>query len=397
MTLPFLPYARQSIQEQDVEAVTKALKEDLITRGPLVNRFEQAIADYCQVPYAVAFNSGTAALMAAYFAARLSPIDRVLSTPNTFIATVGGAVQIGLRPSWIDIDRSTGYLDCSQLHKSLAISFPQGRSFIVPVHFAGLALDMAKLINPISHLETVIIEDAAHALGSFYPTGQKVGSCAFSQMTIFSFHPAKILTTGEGGMVTTRDAELCHRLQLFRDNGIERQFPYLIRAPAVGYYEAQVISGNFNLTSFQAALGLSQLDRLECFISKRRKLVQCYRHHLKQVPYLSLFTDQQDAYTAFHLFVVQIDFKAYKITREEVMKRLKEKGIGSQIHYIPLYYHPVFHSFEKYELSNYPQTESYYQQTLSLPLYFDLEESDIDRICKELTFILFQNDHSFRK
>jgi dTDP-4-amino-4,6-dideoxygalactose transaminase len=391
MTLPFLPYAKQSIQEEDLQAVAEALKGEWITRGPLVQLFEQAVADYCDVPYAVAFNSGTAALMAAYFAARLTPFDRVISTPNTFIATIGAPIQIGIRPQFVDIDRSTGNLNLSQLESHLSFRSTRGRPFLVPIHFAGLAMDMAELDRYICHPEAVVIEDAAHAFGSFYPTGQKVGSCAFSHMTIFSFHPAKIMTTGEGGMVTTRDPELYQRLKLFRDNGIERTPPHLAGVTVPGYYEVHAITGNFNFTSFQAALGLSQLKRIENFISKRRALIKCYRHYFQHIPHCTLLTAEQDDFTAFHLFVVQIDFKAYQITREEVMRVLKEKGIGSQVNYIPLYYHPVLKNERCNEQLKYPETETYYHQVLSLPLYFDLAESDVDRICRELLSVLRGN------
>ncbi len=387
MTVPFLPYAKQSIQKEDIRAVSEALTEEWITRGPPVQRFEQAIADYCDVPYAVAFNSGTAALMAAYFAARLTHFDRVISTPNTFIATIGSPLQKDMRPHFVDIDRSTGNLNLSELKSYLGCSSTRGKPFIVPIHFAGIAVDMAELNRQICHPETIVIEDAAHALGSHYPSGQKVGSCVFSDMTIFSFHPAKILTTGEGGMVTTKDSELYHRLQLFRDNGIERTTPYLSEPPIPGYYEVRAITGNFNLTSFQAALGLSQLKRLDTFIAKRRALVKRYRQCLKDVPHVTLFTAEYDARTAFHLFVVQIDFKAYHKTREELMVALKEKGIGSQVHYIPLYRHPVLKKEKSQELQC-PEMEIYYQQALSLPLYFDLTDTDVDRICEELVVLL---------
>jgi dTDP-4-amino-4,6-dideoxygalactose transaminase len=388
MALPFLPYAKQSIHDKDFQAVTEALQEEWITRGPPVQRFEQAMAEFCDVTYAVAFNSGTAALMGAYFAAQLSPYDRVISTPNTFIATIGAPIQMGIRPHFVDIDRSTGNFNLYQLEKHLDFRSSRGRPFIVPIHFAGFAMDMAELNRQIFHPDAFVIEDGAHALGSSYPTGQKVGSCTFSQITIFSFHPAKTLTTGEGGMAMTRDPELYHRLKLFRDNGIERVSPYLERTAAPGYYEVHAITGNFNFTSFQAALGLSQLTRLEDFIIKRRLLVKRYRQHLQHIPHLTLMTDQLDDFTAFHLFVVQIDFTAYRTTREEVMQKLKEKGIGSQIHYIPLYYHPILKRDEWSEKLIYPETERYYQQALSLPLYFDLSELDVDRVCDELLSIL---------
>lgn len=388
MSLPFLPYAKQSINEDDLTAVAAALKNDLITRGPEVNQFEEAIAAYCDVPYAVAFNNGTAALMASYFAACLTPFDRVISSANTFIATVGVPLQMGVHPHWVDIDRSTGNLNLDELSTALNFQSTRGRPIVVPVHFSGIAIDMAKLERRISHPEAVIIEDAAHALGSSYPTGEKVGSCAYSQMTIFSFHPAKTLTTGEGGMVTTRDPDLYHRLQLFRNNGIEQSPPYLSRPQAPGYYEVQAVTGNYNFTSFQAALGLSQLKRLEQFVSKRRELVNQYRKQLKKVPHLTFFSDQQAKQTAFHLFVVQIDYQAYKTTREKVMQKLKDKGIGTQVHYIPLYYHPASKCDEWSEKLSCPETEKYYQQALSLPLYFNLTEEDVERVCKELVAVL---------
>ncbi|WP_068468999.1 DegT/DnrJ/EryC1/StrS family aminotransferase [Candidatus Protochlamydia phocaeensis] len=390
MPLSFLPYAKQSIQPEDIQAVAAALKEDFITRGPPVQAFEEAIAAYCGVRYAVAFTSGTAALMAAYFAAKLTPADRVFSTPNTFIATVGMPIQMGICPHFIDIDRKTGNLDLNLLGKLLKAPSTRGRPVIVPVHFAGLAMDMRALDHLICDPEAVVIEDAAHALGSFYPTGEKVGSCAFSQMTIFSFHPAKTLTTGEGGMVTTNDEGLYHRLLLYRDNGIERYPPYLQQAASPGYYEVQAITGNFHFTSFQAALGLSQFKRLDDFIDKRRRLVRRYRINLKDSPGIGLLTEANEAQTAFHLFVVQIDFESYGLSREWVIDALKKKGIGVQVHYIPLYHHPVMSRFyQDQEWKDvFPETEKYYAQTLSLPLYFDLSEEEVDYVCQSLFAVL---------
>lgn len=388
MARSFLPYAKQSIHEEDIQAVADSLKQELITRGPLVQEFEHALSKYCEVPYTVAFSSGTAALTAAYFAARLSSFDRVISTPNTFIATIGSAISMGIRPFFCDIDLSTGNLDLAEIDNSLKFEATRGRSFIVPVHFSGLAVDMAQLSCQIFHPEAVVIEDASHALGSHYPSGEKVGSCAYSDMTIFSFHPAKTLTTGEGGAVTTCDPEFYHRLQLFRNNGIERGSPYLIKSEEPGYYEVHAITGNFNFASFQAALGLSQLKRIEEMIFKRRKLVKHYRQHFSKIPQVKLLTDKQDDDSGFHLFVVQIDFEACGTTRVKVMKTLSEKGIGTQVHYIPLYHHPVLRCDIELEKEKYPHTERYYQQALSLPLYPDLTEEDVDYICHQLISLL---------
>lgn len=388
MARSFLPYAKQSIEDEDIRAVADALKEELITRGPLVQEFEQALSHYCQVPYTVVFSSGTAALMGAYFAAQLNPFDRVISSPNTFIATVGSPISMGIRPFFCDIDLNNGNLDLKTINDYLKFEATRGRPFIVPVHFSGLAVDMAQLSCHISHPDTVVIEDASHALGSYYPTGEKVGCCAFSNMTVFSFHPAKTLTTGEGGAVTTRDPELYHRLQLFRNNGIERSSPYLNKREEPGYYEVHAITGNFNFTSFQAALGLSQLKRLESMISRRRKLVKYYRKRLSQFPHIKFFTDKQEDDSAFHLFVVLIDFGACGTTRAKVMNTLNEKGIGTQVHYIPLYHHPILRCDIELEKERHPNTEGYYRQALSLPLYPDLTEQEVDEVCHQLVSLL---------
>lgn len=388
MPVPFLPYAKQAISPEDIQAVQDALQQDLITRGLPVTDFEKAVAESCGARFAVAFSSGTAALMGAFFAAEISPHDQVFSTPNTFIASVGMPVQMGIKPHLIDIHLASGNLDLALLKKALEYQSSRGKPIIVPVHFSGIAVDMQALDKMIKHPGAIVIEDAAHAIGSFYPSGEKVGSCAYSQMTMFSFHPAKTITTGEGGMVTTNDEKLYHRLQLYRDNGIERSAPYLQKPTAAGYYEVHAITGNFNFTSFQAALGLSQFKRIDAFIGKRRLLVKRYRELLKDIPHLKLFDEEFDARTAYHLFVAQIDFSAYKTTRDHVMRALKERGIGTQVHYIPLYRHPVLKITDDEYKKSFPETEKYYSQALSLPLYFDLTENDVERVCSELKKVL---------
>ena len=241
-------------------------------------------------------------------------------------------------------------------------------------------MDIQALDATISDYRTLIIEDAAHAIGSCYKDGTKVGSCAWSQMTIFSFHPAKTMTTGEGGMVTTNDPELYHRLQGYRNNGIEKNPHYLNESPYPGYYEVNFLSGNYNLTDMQAALGLSQFKRLDLFIEKRKELMQLYRSKLASFEHLRLFSPSEDLSIAYHLCVAQINFKAYKTTRKAVMEELHKMGIGTQVHYIPLYRHPFF-TKSAGDISEYfPEMETYYSQALSLPLYYDLNEEDIDKV-----------------
>lgn len=384
----FLPYARQNISAEDLEAVKQALMQPIITRGPTAEAFESAIAAYCEAKYAVAFNSATAALMAAYDAAETGPHDTILTTPNTFVSTIGSGIQKGATPVFIDIDRSTGNIDLEQLIHNLQRRSSKGKTVIAPVHFSGIAVDIQKIDGAISDPETVIIEDAAHALGSCYADGTKIGSCQWSQMTVFSFHPAKTITTGEGGVVTTNDEKLCHRLRLFRDNGIEKDPQHLRNHPYPGYYEAGFLSGNYNFTEMQAALGLSQLKRVDQFIAKRQRLMDLYRQKLPMIEHVRLFTPPEDLTTAYHLCVVQIDFGAYKKTKAAVMEKLKALDIGTQVHYIPVYRHPFFADRAGDISEYYPEMESYYAQALSLPLYFDLTEEDVDRVTSTLKNVL---------
>jgi len=375
-----LPYNRQDIDKDDIAAVVQALEGEIITRGTHVEDFEKAFAEYCGAAYAVAFNSGTSALLAACFAAEVRAGDRVISTPNTFVSTVGSAVQFGATPVFVDIDLNTGNIDLEQVEFNANQSITRGRNIIMPVHFAGRAVDMERMEASISNFNTVVIEDAAHAIGSSYPDGKKVGCCEWSDMTIFSFHPVKNITTGEGGIVTTNHTSNFERLKLYRNNGIVRGFedPW--------YYEAQLLSNNLNITDFQAALGHNQLKRLDTIAAKRRKLISAYRRVLKH-PVIML-SDEADERTAFHLNVVLIDFEALGTTRTEVMNKLLERGIGTQLHYIPVYRHPVFVKMCGNISEYFPNMETYYRQALSLPLFPQMTEEDVERVASELNAVL---------
>lgn len=380
---PLIPYAHQSIEPADIAAVSNALSALWITRGPQVEAFEKAVADYCGAKYAVAFNSATSALNASCFAAQVGPSDRVITTPNSFIASVGCAVKRGATPVFVDID-SQGNIDLDQLAYNVNIPSSRGKPVIIPVHFAGPAVDMNRLDKEIANPEAIVIEDASHAIGSsYYPNGPKVGSCEWSAMTVFSFHPAKTITTGEGGMVTTNDEELCHRLKIYRNNGIEKR-PDI----APWFYEVQELTDNHHLTEFQAALGLSQFSRLELFVSKRFELMEVYRKRLEGWEGVTMLNPVPEKTNAYHLCVVQIDFPKFKTTRTEVMQKLLEKNIGTQVHYIPLYRHPVF--VKKFgDISEYfPKMEAYYSQALSLPLYYSLTIEQVHDIVDALKKIL---------
>ncbi len=379
----FIPYAKHSITDADIEAVTQALRSAWITRGPTVEAFEKAVAEYCGARFAVAFNSGTSALIAASYAAQMTPSDRMITTPNTFVGTLVGGNHLGTPPLFIDIDRKTGNLDLDILQQNINQFSSRGRDIIFPVHFSGIPVDMARIDKMIRSPETVVIEDAAHALGSKYADGQKVGSCAWSHMTIFSFHASKQITTGEGGMVTTSNEKLFHALKLFRNNGIQKDSRYLKQHPASWDYEVVETTGNFHMTEFQAALGLSQLSRVDTIAEKRRRLLRYYREKFKDVEGVRFLQGADDDLISYHLCVIQLDFGAYKLTREQVMERLREAKIGSQVHYIPIYRHPVFQKMCGEIIDYFPQMEGYYSQALTLPLHVEMEEADIDRIHAE--------------
>lgn len=384
----FLPYGKQSVTAEDISEVTQVLESDWLTRGPKVEEFEQALAEHCGAKYAVAFPNGTAALMGACYAAKMGPYDRFITTPNTFVATVGAGMACQSTPVFVDIDLDTGNLNLEQVNYTLNNQSTRGKDVIIPVHFAGISVDMRRLERMINDPNTVVIEDAAHAIGSKHPDGAMVGSCAYSDMTMFSFHPVKNITSGEGGMITTNSEELFHRLKRFRNNGIERDPQYLEGPAAPWYYEVKEITGNYNFTDIHAALGLSQLRRLNDIVSKRRDLVAAYREHMKDVTGIRLFTDQFEDITAFHLFVVQIDFASFNTSRTEVMTKLMDEGIGSQLHYIPVYRHPFF-TQKNGDISEYfPNMETYYEQALSLPLFYDMEVKDVERVVKTLKQVL---------
>lgn len=380
-----LPYSKQSINDEDITAVTEALKSPIITRGPQMEAFEQEFAEYCGAQFAVAFCNASAGLAAAYFAADVKKGDKIISTPNTFVASVGTAVQRGAQTVFIDIDFKTGNVDLEQFVINGSLPLSRGKAILAPVHFAGLPVDMELLDQQLANPETMIVEDAAHALGTSYPRGgPRVGSCRWSHMTVFSFHPVKNITTGEGGMVTTNSEELAHALRLFRNNGIERDPAFLEERATPWYYEVQTLTNNTFMTEMQAALGRSQLKRLEQFLTKKRRLMQFYRDQLKEHPAIQLLSDAYDEHTGFHLCVAHIDFDKLGIKREDLMLKLREKGIGTQVHYIPLYRHPAFKRMYGDLTEYFPEMEKHYAQALSLPLFYEMEEKDVRFVVENL-------------
>jgi UDP-4-amino-4,6-dideoxy-L-N-acetyl-beta-L-altrosamine transaminase len=380
MNQPFLSYGRQCIEADDIQAVSEALSRPLITRGPAVQEFEQGIAEYVGAQHAVAFSSGSAALCGAYSALDVGERTRVLTSPVTFAATVTGAMAAGAQPVLVDVDPATGNMDLDELFVNLDEPVGRGIRIVTPVHYAGVAMDMARVRDEIRGERTFVIEDAAHALGSEYPCGARVGCCTYSEMTVFSFHPVKNITSAEGGMVTTNDGQLADRLRRFRNSGIEP-------LPDLGpwMYDIVEVSSNHHLTDIQAALGLSQLKKLPTFAQRRRELMGWYRELLEGGTVVDAVYDSR---TAYHLCAAQIDFEGRGISRVDVMNGLKERGIGTQVHYVPLYNLSIMQEANIDLREFFPGAEAFYSKELTLPLFVGMTKEDVQRVCTALSEVL---------
>jgi perosamine synthetase len=356
-----IPYGRQQVDESDVSAVVEVLRSDWLTQGPLIDQFERAVADYVCAEHAVAFSSGTAALHGAVAVAGLGAGDVIVTSPLTFMASVNCARYVGATPRLVDIDPRTWNLDLSQMRDTVAA--------VVAVHYAGLPVD---LTSPAwASRPRVLIEDAAHALGAMTPTGP-VGNCSHSDMTCFSFHPVKPITSGEGGMVTTNNADLARGLRQFRTHGI-------VPMPEHGgwYYEISEVGFNYRLTDMQAALGLSQMTRLNQFIESRNALAERYRELLSGWN-VGLPPAAPNGWRhGYHLFPVTVP------GRRRVFDFLRSVGIGVQVHYVPIHYHPV-NSDLGLGPGDLPVTDSVYSGILSLPIYPAMTYTDQDRVVEML-------------
>jgi len=385
---PFLGYGRQSIAAEDVDAVIAALRSDYLTQGPAVERFEAALAEYVGASHAVAVSSGTAALHIACLAAGLCAGQRALTQAITFVATANAALYCNAGLDAIDIDPDTLGMDADSLRRALARK--SETRVVLPVHMSGYAAAPAA-IRQASH-GRIVIEDACHALGAREPDGAMVGSCRHSDMACFSFHPVKSITTGEGGAVTTNDAELARVLRMLRSHGIEREANRLTLSDQgfdqdqtnPWYYEQQALGFNYRITDLGAALGSAQLQRIDQFIERRRAVARTYDAALTGLSHLKPLQAGADARqrSSLHLYLVDIDFAALRKSRRTVMGELRQRGIGTQVHYIPLYRQPMHLSIGKPE--QFPNAERYYRGCLSIPLYPSLTDENVERVVKTL-------------
>ena len=384
-----IPYGRHHIEEDDIQAVVTCMRGTHLTQGPLVREFEQAIADYVGARYAVAVSSGTAALHLAMISAGVQCGDSVVTSPITFVASANSAKYVGANVLLADIDPETVNMSPVSL-KSLLIDNPEVRA-VVPVHFAGMACDMPVIKEISDSVGAVVIEDAAHALGARYQNGQHVGCCSHSLMTVFSFHPVKAIAAGEGGMITTNDENVYHSLLRLRSHGINKgddEFLNMAAAETEGienpwYYEMQELGFNYRITDIQCALGLSQLGKLDRFILKRRELAKRYDEILAEFRFLNCIQSDGRDISAHHLYPVLIDFSSLQINRAQLMRDLRSEGVIAQVHYIPVPVHPYYRQ-QGFELGEYPSSQAYYEQTLSIPLFYDLTEKQQDFVVRLL-------------
>jgi len=403
-----IPYGRQHIAKADIEKVVKVLGSDWITQGHKVSEFENALAKYCGCKYAVAVSSGIAALHLACLAANIREGDRVISTPNTFVASTNCVLFCGGRPEFVDIEARTANIDAGKIDILLGAleSEPTARvKAIIPVHFAGLPCNMYKIKEIAMKHNLIIIEDACHAVGAEYKyNGEwiKVGSCKHSDMAAFSFHPVKHITTGEGGAILTNSPELYERLLRLRNHGITKN-PEKFTNECLAfdntsssetkltnpwYYEMYDLGYNYRITDIQCALGISQLNRINESIERRRSIASRYNDAFKGLYGVQVSVETEIERSSYHLYVLQIDFEKIGKSRAGIMYELKRKGIGTQVHYIPVYLHPYYKETLHCDSSNYPVTEMYYKRCLSLPIFPKMSGSEVNYITEHVGKIL---------
>lgn len=364
-----LPYATQWIDDDDIEAVVEVLRSLYLTTGPKVKEFEEGFAEYVGARYAVAVSNGTAALHAAVFAAGIGPGDEVITTPITFAASANCVLYQGGTPVFADIDPQTYNIDPNEIRKKIT---PKTKA-IIPVHFAGQPCDMDEIHEVAREHRLIVIEDAAHALGAEYK-GRKIGG--LSDMTTFSFHPVKHITTGEGGMITTNDPALYEKLLLFRSHGITRDRGRMEKDEGLWYYEMQELGYNYRMTDFQAALGISQLGKCDKFIELRRKYVEMYNRAFEGVEGVIVPYENEDLLSAWHLYVIRLRRELLTAGRREVFEALRAENIGVNVHYIPVYMLPYYQR-RGYSTGLCPQAERSYEGMITLPLFPRMSPQDV--------------------
>ena len=383
-----IPYGKQDINQADIDLVVNVLKSDFLTQGPQVPLFEKTVLDYCGAEYGVAVNSATSALHVACLSLGLGKDDWLWTSPNTFVASANCGLYCGAKVDFVDIDPLTYNLSSEELEKKLIQAKKDNKlpKIVIPVHFAGQSCNMQKIHSLGQEYGFKIIEDASHAIGGKH-LDQPIGGCQYSDITVFSFHPVKIITTAEGGLATTNDKELSERMQLFRSHGVTRNPELMNQLPEGGWYYQQVELGfNYRMTELQAALGISQMQRLDEFVDKRHKLQERYDLLLEDFPITKPYQDKS-SYSALHLYPIKIQTDKLKSTRREIFEMLRKNDIGVNVHYIPIHTQPYYENigFRKGEYSN---AESYYESAISIPLFHTMTFDQQDQVVAALKKIL---------
>jgi UDP-4-amino-4,6-dideoxy-N-acetyl-beta-L-altrosamine transaminase len=383
-----IPYGRQDITQADIDAVVSVLQSDFLTQGPQVPKFEQMVANHVGARYAAAVNSATSALHIACMALGLGPGDWLWTSPITFVASANCGLYCGAQVDFVDINPLTYNMCPQNLEAKLIKAKKMGTlpKVVVPVHLCGQPCDMAAIHTLSQQYGFKIIEDASHAIGGRYK-GEYIGNCRFSDITVFSFHPVKIITTAEGGMAITNSDELAHKMTLLRSHGITRDSAYMTHEPDGPWYYQQIDLGyNYRMTDLQAALGVSQMARLDHFVARRHELARRYNDLLVDLP-LILPWQHPDIYSGLHLYVVRLKLDLLTKTYGQVFEALRENGIGVNLHYIPVHTHPYYQRIG-FKSSDFPEALNYYSQAISLPMYQTLTEDQQDRVVEVLKQVL---------
>ncbi len=372
MSSRFIPYGKQFINNEDIKEVVNVLKSDFITQGEKISQFEKKLAEYCGAQYAVVFNSGTSALHGAYFSLGLSENDEFITTPITFVATSNAGLYLGAKPVFLDIESDTGNIDVKEIEEKIT----EKTKLISVVHYSGHPVDMEKVKQIANKHGLKIVEDACHALGAKYK-GEKIGSCKYSNATVFSFHPVKHITTGEGGAVLTNDKEIYEKLLMFRNHRITKNSNKFLNKPdGDWYYEMQFLGYNYRMTDIQASLGISQLKKLDSFVKRRREIAKIYNEAFKDNPYFDTPVEKDYAFHSYHLYPIRLKDE-YKEKKKEIFEYLRKGGIGVQVHYIPVYRQPFYQKLG-YKKGLCPNAEDFYEREISLPIYPAMSDEDID-------------------
>jgi UDP-4-amino-4,6-dideoxy-N-acetyl-beta-L-altrosamine transaminase/dTDP-4-dehydrorhamnose reductase len=392
----YLPYGKHYLFKKDIKSVNKVLKSNNLTQGPTIEEFEKQICKYVGAKYAIAVSSCSAGLHLACKVAGLNATNKLLTSPNTFVSSANAALHCNSNVEFADIESDTGNLSLPLIKKKLNID--KKIKAIMPVHFGGLPCDVKKIKSYLGKKKNIfIIEDAAHALGARYRDGSRVGSCKYSDMTVFSFHPVKSIACGEGGVITTNNPKIREQLKNLRSHGITKSEDLFISKENaytsmqqinLWYYEMQNLGFHYRLTDIQASLGLSQLKSLDKFLFKRKNLSKTYDKNFSILKNVEILQKNKRDKSANHLYILLINFEKLKTTRTEFMQKLMYLGIGSQVHYIPVPYHPYYKNNFDIKLNNIKSSITYYKKALSIPLYYDLSKKDQKKIIKVLTKLL---------